>query len=178
VSFVSGNEQSITISASPQGRVQALHRETREELNKADAKATTLTSIVGLILGAFLAGAIAGDFTPQRFSDGIEWLFWTGVVLASAAEVALCLAVFPRRKPKGSKEELEYFAQVAQFKTIETFKAALLEAGNEFERLASQVYVLSKIVVHKYTLIRMALLMLAAGVLCCTASALLDHYFF
>jgi len=43
-------------------RASVLHSETREELARADAKATTLLSVTGLIIGALLAGAIAGDW--------------------------------------------------------------------------------------------------------------------
>jgi MFS family permease len=178
VSSVPNDDQFNVISSLPQLRVGALHRETREELAKADAKATTLTSIVGLILGALLAGAIAGDFSPQQFSNRVEWLFWTGVGLALAAEIALCSAIFPRIESMESREALLYFGHVAQFETRERFRSALLNADTEFERLTDQVYVLSKTVVRKYGLIRLGLFLLAAGVLFCMTSPLLDHYLF
>ena len=176
------DDQSNVISSPQQLHVAALHRETREELAKADAKATTLTSIVGLILGAFLAGSIAGDFSPQHFSNRVEWLFWIGLGLAFAAEVALCSAIFPRTDSKDSRGALLYFADVAQFDSLERFRTALLQAATEpdaeFDRLIHQLYFLSLTVVHKYVLIKLGLFLLAAGVLSCMASSLLDHYLF
>jgi hypothetical protein len=58
------------------------------------------------------------------------------------------------------------------------FKAALANVDSESERLTAQVYGLSKTVLRKYSLIRLALFLLAAGGLSCMASSLLDHYLF
>lgn len=157
-------------------RLEVLHKETREELDKADGKATTLTSIVGLILGIFLAGAVAGGFSPKRFSYSLDWLFWIGLGLALAAETALCAAIFPRIKPRTPKELLRYFVHVAEFKTKESFRSALPHVDTEYDRLADQVYDLSRVVVRKYSLIRLGIFTLAAGALCCMASVLLNQY--
>ena len=160
----------------PHLRVKALHDETREELARADSKATTLLSVVGLLLGAFLAGAIAGRLSPQRLRDSVEWMFWIGVAFALVAEAALCFAVLPRMRPRLPKESLRYFAHVAQFRTRDMFKSALEASDDEYERLVDQAYDLSKTVFRKYDLIRLALLALAVGILCCMTSVLLNHY--
>jgi MFS family permease len=175
---MSSDDQVDLVSSLPKLRVEALHKETREELAKADSKATTLMSVVGLILGAFLAGTIAGRLSPQRLGDSVEWMFWIGVGFALVAEAALCFAVLPRTNPRLPKESLRYFAHVAQFESRDGFNSALLEVGDEYERLVDQVYDLSKTVVRKYGLIRLGLLTLAVGVLCCMASVLLSHYLY
>ena len=67
----------------------ALHRETREELARADGKATTLLGVVGLILGALLAGIIAGNWSPNHLGCFEEMIFWLGAVGAAAAGAAV-----------------------------------------------------------------------------------------
>jgi MFS family permease len=166
----------IDESPSPQLRLETLNRETREELIRADSKATTLFSVLGLILGALLAGAVAGRSSPERLSDSVQWLFWVGVSLALIAEAALCSAVLPRMKTNLPKEEVRFFVHVAQFEDRESLRTALLNAGSEYDRLVDQVYSLSKIIVRKYQFIRLAIALLALSVLCCLLSLVISHY--
>jgi MFS family permease len=163
-------------SSFPQLRLETLNRETREELVRADNKATTLLSVLGLILGALLAGAVAGGSSPERLNGSVQWLFWVGVALALIAEAALCSAVLPRMKTNLPKEEVRFFVHVAQFEDGESLRAALLNAGSEYDRLVDQVYALSKIIMRKYQLIRLAIALLALSVLCCMLSLVINHY--
>jgi hypothetical protein len=157
-------------------RAETLHKETREELLHADNKATTLLSVVGLILGGLLAGASAGAFSPRDLDNVAEWVFWIGVTLAIVAEVGLCLAILPNVSHAEHKGALRYFGHVAQFEDERTLSDALSGAHDNHERLVSQLLYLSKVVDRKYRLIRRSLLTLGASALLCIASLLLDTF--
>jgi MFS family permease len=157
-------------------RAEVLNTETREEIIRADGKATTLMSVLGLILGALLAGAVAGSFSPQPLHDSVEWIFWIGVSFAFAAEAALCSAVWPRLYALRPKENLRFFGHVAQFESTESLHLALQNVDSNYDRLVDQVYALSKIIVRKYQLVRSALFLLSLSISCCTVSMVVNHY--
>lgn len=162
----------MTLGAS---RVAALHVETREELARADSKATTLLSVTGLIIGALLAGAIAGNWTPERLDNAAEWAFWVGLVAIIAAELSLCLAVLPRVRHEKSKESLRYFGHVVQFESRVELATALAAADDEADRQIDQVFKLAEIVDRKYRYVWFGLAGSFGGALLFAAAVLVDH---
>jgi len=153
-------------------RAVALHRETREELARADGKATTLLGVVGLILGALLAGIIAGDWTPNDLGCVEEVVFWLGAMGAATAEALLCAAVIPRLNHDKNREAVAYFGHVVQFESEEEFSRALDRVPRQ--RLTDQIWHISRIVQTKYRLIQLGLLALAGGLLLMAAAVLVD----
>jgi MFS family permease len=157
----------------PEGEhVAALHREAREELARADGKATTLLGVVGLILGALLAGVIAGDWTPSNLGCAEEVVFWIGAAAAGTAEGLLCAAVIPRLKHDKDRDAVAYFGHVVQFDSEDEFIRALEKAPRG--RLADQIWHISRSVQTKYRLIQLGLLAFAGG-LVLMAAALALH---
>lgn len=163
---------------SKEQRATALHREAREELTRADGKATTLLSVVGLILGALLAGSIAGDVDPRHLDNRIELLFWAGCCFGLASAGLLIDAVIPRTKHPTDREHLRYFGHVVAFSTVAELRRALERVDREYERTIDQVHVLSGIVQAKYERIRRALHSFVIGAVLVVAAILIDYWIF
>lgn len=159
-------------AAEPSQHAVALHHETREELARADGKATTLLGVVGLILGALLAGIIAGDWTPSRLGCAEEVIFWIGAAAAATAEGLLCAAVIPRLKHDKHRDAVAYFGHVVQFDSEDEFIRALDRVPQQ--RVADQIWHVSRIVQRKYRLIQLGLLAFAGGLLLMGAAVALD----
>jgi Family of unknown function (DUF5706) len=155
-------------------RARSLHKDVREELVRADAKATTLLSVVSILLGALLGGAIAGDWTPADLKCVLTVLFWIAVGLGMGAEGHLLAAVLPRVKHPKDATQVRYFGHVVQLEDDEELKRRLTDADGELEQLTDQVYVLSGIVDSKYQHVRTALQWLAAAVVLGFASVALN----
>lgn len=132
--------------------------EAREELSRADAKVSVLLSTAGIIAG-IVAGAIAaGQWRPTSLALAAQIVWWIGVAIAMAGVVALAIALAPRISHPEDKHAMRYFGHVAQFDSLKEFVDAL-NAINEptIERIETQLWLISRIVVHKYMLIRYGL---------------------
>lgn len=166
--------------------------EGREELQRADSKASILLSAAGLVAGALVAAAAAGEWNPTKIDSAwAQGLFWIGIAAGAIGVCLLGSAVMPRIHNPGRKESLAYFGHVVQFRergfTFSTrerrsrvskgkteLRAAIVSASaGRFDRVVDQVWVISHIVHRKYRLIRWALMsLLVAALLCFGALAL------
>lgn len=133
--------------------------ETREDLGRADSKVSVLLSTAGII-ASIVAGAIAaGRWRPTGLALWAQVVWWVGVAVASLGVVALSSALFPRIGHPEDKSALRYFGHVAQFESLEEFLGALNKISDQaVVRIASQLWLISKILVRKYDLIRFALI--------------------
>lgn len=184
-------------SAPLPARLQAemLLEETRDELIRADSKASILLSASGVVAAALLAGAMSRDWDPSDLSAGVaQAMFWIGLVIAAAGVGALALAVKPRTKHAGTRNELAYFGHVVGYRSSGWFRRSatrtrenaagkqqllddLLRIGDDtFERVVDQVWILSDIVDRKYRWVHRALLSFGVAALVCTAAALADGW--
>lgn len=137
----------------------------REELTRADGKASLLLAGAGVGGGALLAAALSGGWSPNRLSNAIEWLWWLGLLAIAAAVGYLGRAVYPRTAAKGYRPtSVGYFGDVdaAPAGTLE----ALLETSAQADRQGAidQLKQVSRIVVAKYKDIQMALWLFAGGI--------------
>jgi Family of unknown function (DUF5706) len=133
-------------------RVQQAHEQARDELRRADTKATTLLSVVG----AALAGVVALT-TRQQISPAAVAALWSAAVPIFAAVLVLLAAIRPR---------------LGQFPTPGTWldavfngPAALLEARSEAAAtvLAADVVLLGGIAVAKYQRVGRSVSLLFVG---------------
>jgi hypothetical protein len=133
-------------------RLQVAHEQARDELRRADTKATTLLSVVG----AVLAGVVALT-TREHVSIPAMAALWAAAVPIFAAVLVLLAAVRPK---------------LAQFPIPGTWlhatyngPAALLEASSPAaaQALAADVAVLGGIAVGKYRRIGSAVTLLVIG---------------
>ncbi|WP_214412204.1 Pycsar system effector family protein [Sphaerisporangium fuscum] len=151
--------------------------ETREEVNKADAKAQVLLGIAGVGLGAVTGGLIAGSWTPFRLADSVEWLWWTGAVAALASLACLAGAVYPRTGVSeiGDPRTVAYYGDVVRLDSVQALVNALVRTARpDLRGVADQVRRLSRIVDRKYRLIRWGFWLLSAAVGSTIVSVLLD----
>jgi hypothetical protein len=140
----------------------------REEIDRADAKASILLAASGVAAGALLAGLIAGTWSPFKLHVGIQWTWWAGVVEAALGIGCLALAVYPRehKNDSGIPWAVLYYGDVLVYPTTTQLVSALnRSAETNIERIADQLRHVSWIVHYKYRLIRwgMRLLFLATA---------------
>jgi hypothetical protein len=147
--------------------VEALLRESREELERIDLKASILLSVFGLALVG-LAHAAAFESWDPRTLGVYQWILWLGVALACAALVALAGAVWPKLAHAKGDEGLTYFGHVARHKKVEELHAALdREASihpSPTDHAVKRLLAVSKIIDKKYRWIRRGMGLFALAV--------------
>jgi hypothetical protein len=152
---------------------QQLLTEAREELNRADNKASMLLAIFGVGFGAVLAGVVAGNWKPSDLTAGAEVVWWLGASAAAAALVAVGAAVWPRVSSEHATGRITYFAHVAGYRTREALHEAIeRQSETDAERPIEQLRAISSIVMRKYRLVQLGLVLYGLGVLACVLSAI------
>ncbi|WP_417234750.1 Pycsar system effector family protein [Arthrobacter sp.] len=146
-------------------RSRAILLETREELERADNKASILLAATGVVLGALVAATLAGDWSPPASPEGVRWLYWAGIWLVCAAIFLLGSAVYPRIQAKGWRPNaISYYGDVvaagAKNKVEELLRAP---SDNPNKRVIDQLMQVSTIVQKKYVAIRRAMFCLGLG---------------
>jgi MFS family permease len=129
----------------------------REEIERADAKASILLAASGVVAGALLAGLIAGSWTPLELQAAVRWAWWLGLAESAIAIWCLALAVYPRERKNESEipGTVAYYGDVLAYPTTIQLVAALnRSAETNLDRIADQLRNVSLIVSHKYRLIR------------------------
>jgi len=164
--------------AADEAFAEVLLDEGREELGRADRKASILLSAASIVLTALLAGALAGTWTPHKLHHhpAAEVVFWVGLGIGMVGLILLGWAVLPKTQHTGRRETLAYFGHVVMFNENRyamrkatrrdrdargktELKAAIRAASaGRFDRTVDQVWTISHIVDRKYRLIRWALL--------------------
>lgn len=129
--------------------------EAREELSRADAKASLLFAVIGVVFGALLAGLISQNWQPDDLAAGADVVFWFGTVLAVAGAVSLGFAVWPRITHTQPGGPASYFGDVVSYgEDRDALRAALAAGAENGERNVEQLAVVSNIVWKKYVGIR------------------------
>jgi hypothetical protein len=158
------------------GHVEPMLTAAREELSRADMKASILLTATGAVIAAIVAGAVAGDWSPTRLTGWREVLWWVATAAAGSAVLLLAAAVYPRTKrPRGSRPDtIAYYGDLAIFAGHEELRAALEQSAvRDVDRLTDQVYQVGRIVARKYRLLAAGMwALLIAAVGCCLAVAL------
>lgn len=155
------------------GHLRSLLDETREEINRADGKANLLLTAAGLGVAALVAGLVAGDIDPMGAAGAVQVTGSAAGVLLAAGLTAVGAAVFPRLGDP-MQGRAHYFMEAAQFDDAESLHEAIVNDHSAAgARESQQLLVLSKAVRYKYRLIRLAQVLLGAGMLSAAAAALL-----
>jgi Family of unknown function (DUF5706) len=137
--------------------------ESREELARADAKASTLLAALGVAIGVIAAALLAGDWSPDRLDRGYQIVWWFGLGFTGAGSLALCLAVWPRIRHRLPGRSATYFDEIALLGSVDKVKAAL-ESTDAAGRTLTQLVAVSRIARRKYVLIRWAMCLLGIAV--------------
>jgi hypothetical protein len=145
--------------------------QTREELDRADGKASILLAGTGVAVGAIVGAILSGDWTPSRLRPPAELIWWLGVACTAISIIRLAQAVYPRSKRRGLNPDVIGFygdVVVVPAAELEGALARTVAAGRAY--LVDQLRTVSSIVDRKYRYVRHGLWLLAAGiVLCCVA---------
>lgn len=143
--------------------IERLLDETRDEIHRADNKASIVLAGAGVAVGAIVAGLIAGDVGLADESLFV-WLLVIGAgVLVVSGIATMGAAVFPRLGTLESGRA-RYFSEAAEFKDLPTLtKAIREEATRADERNSHQISVLSSLVQTKYRLTRIGMMLLGVG---------------
>ena len=143
--------------------IERLLDETRDEIHRADNKASIVLAGAGVAVGAIVAGLIAGDVGLAGESFWV-WLLVIGAGVLVVGGIAMMgAAVFPRLgMPESGRAR--YFSEVAEFKDLSALTKALREeATGADERNSGQISVLSSLVQTKYRLTRIGMVLLGVG---------------
>jgi hypothetical protein len=154
---------------------QLLH-ETREELDRADRKAQILFAAAGVAVAVVLSGVVAGDWSPLQLPAWalITWSGGSGLVAVGL--ILLGASIFPRIVHHDPEGKVAYFGHVASYPNVEALHAALdAAAETQDDRTTDQLWVVSRIVVRKYRLIRWALTLLGLGFALALVSAIAGY---
>lgn len=142
---------------------QLLH-ESREELERADRKAQILLASSGVAVSVVMAGVIAGNWTPLQLPTWALTVWSMGACAVLLGIVLLSISIFPRIVHRDPAGKVAYFGHVASYPNVEALRAALATAAADpDDRTTNQLWVISRIVVRKYRLIRWALGLFGAG---------------
>jgi hypothetical protein len=172
----SGRPNSPNVANINSSYLTDLLKDAREELGRADSKAALLLAATGVAVGALLAGLLGGQWTPLHLDERVEWIWWLGVASAAAGIFSIAAAVYPRIRRRGapSPGTPTYYGDVAKYSDIDEFRRAVGQATNSQERLIDQIFLVSKIVQHKYVLLRRGLLFLLTAILACAAAVIIN----
>jgi hypothetical protein len=91
----------------------------REELAKADHRATLTLATLGAALTALLTAITTGVIIPAQYAAVPQLLLWTGCAACAPALVLLSLATTPRRTsppPSGNLTQQEFLTRTTRVK--------------------------------------------------------------
>jgi len=154
--------------------VKVLLGHAREELNRADNKASITLASAGIGFGAFLGGAVSGDWQPFDLGNCVEWVWWVGALLFVVGVCAIASSVWPSTETKTDDKIPSYYQRVAKLPDTTALRSAM-ESVDLDEILIEQLLVISKIVRKKYLKLRIGLGLLVVGTAFLTAPHLLQN---
>src|SRR5215216_5048493 len=99
--------------------------ESREELARADGKASMLLSALGVAVGVIAAALLAGGWSPDRLDHGYRIVWWAGLGFAAGGSLALCLAVWPRIRHRLPGPSASYFDEIALLGSVDKVRSAV-----------------------------------------------------
>ncbi|GLY05518.1 Pycsar system effector family protein [Actinoplanes sp. NBRC 101535] len=136
---------------------EKLLTETRDEIRRADTKATDCLQIIG-----------GGGFTllitlPGNTSD--DWRWWAAGTAWTLAMLCLAAAVTPRLHNAGPAERVTYFGHVARLRRPARVQRCIEEAAADtLPGVIAQLCASSRIALVKFQLIRIAIVLTAGSV--------------
>lgn len=143
-------------------------REAREELARADGKASILLAAIGVVLGAILAAILGGSWHPSHLHDNIEWLWWIGTVTGFIGAAAFGVAIFPRTKYRYQRRLgiVAYFGDVVGLSSDDLKQGLADTAKDSDAAVLDQVMAISSVVDTKYRAIQVGMLCTGLAALC------------
>jgi hypothetical protein len=155
---------------------QRLLATSREELHRADTKVSIVFAATGAAIATFIAGALAGGWSPVELTAAHEVLWWASTATAGAALVLMGAAVYPRGRQGGtSPTVVAYYGDVAWFHEPAALRAIIeRSASRELDQLVDQLVQVSRLVRFKYYLLAVAMWALLASAVGCSLAVVLQ----
>jgi MFS family permease len=152
--------------------------EARDELTRADQKASILLAAAGVAVGAIVAGMVSSGWTPSRLTYPWSYVWAIGAVIGLLGILCLIVAIYPRTtRGKDDEAQLFYFGHAAKVATVDDLARELRRSStNTFQRSADQLWRVSQVVTAKYSLVRVAIWLLSIGSLTALASSVLSSF--
>ncbi len=131
---------------------ERLLREVREELVRADGKASLLLAAASVVIAAVLSAMLAGSWDPRLLDDRIEWLWWLGAAFGVLGFVGLGYAVIPRTKFRGIRTPsiIAFYGDIVAAPADELDSLLASTAAMGDAALSDQLVINSGIVRRKY----------------------------
>jgi len=145
--------------------VESLLREAREELGRADNKASILLAASGVVVGALIAAVLAGSWSPSELSVLTAYIWWVACGFLVAGIALLGVAIYPRtRRASKLPDFVAYFGDVVVLSRRTDLERALAKTARGLgDRDVDQLELISGIVSTKYNYLRLALIAFALG---------------
>lgn len=140
-----------------------LLEETREEISRADSKASIILAGSGVALGALLGGLVYGRLALSGESGPVIGGAFVALGLLVAGMVLLAVVISPTT---GGAEagRARYYKDVAAYDDAQALRRALEgEAADPLARDQEQLHTLSCLACKKYRLMRWAIWLLGVG---------------
>jgi len=155
---------------------QHLLATSREELHRADTKVSIVFAATGAAIVTFIAGALAGGWSPVELTAAHELLWWVSTAAAGAALVLMGAAVYPRgRQGATSPAIVAYYGDVALFQEPGALRTLIeRSASRELDQLVDQLVQVSRLVRFKYCLLAVAMWALLASASGCSLAVVLQ----
>lgn len=159
----------MTTTPSEDPRIQAGYRilaDLRDEITRADAKATVLVAVLGMTAGALGALRADRDWGHSPPSTAAALLWWLGALSLIVALFALLLAVVPRyrRSRWEAGQPLTYFGDVRRAALVGELDTALSATGRApAEALLVALAETSRIAARKHLWVRAGLIAFATA---------------
>ncbi len=147
--------------------VRWLSERASDAVTQADVKASIALSILGVVFGASVAGAVTVDFNLGDLSQAGTVCFAGMSFGWSAAVASFGYSVFPRLPRTPDASNPTFFADVARHETVAAFRESiLLPEVFLLDALIDQTYFSSCIASRKYVWIRRGFLATAFAIIC------------
>jgi Family of unknown function (DUF5706) len=148
--------------------------ETREELGRADGKASILFAAATVVVAAIVTGVVTGPWSPTQLQPLAQSLWWLGTVLVAAGVLSLGMAVYPRLRDEQGRDRMTYFMHVLACRDDDAVREGIQrESADPLARPVEQLRRLGPVVKHKYRCIAAALMLLGVGALLATLAAVI-----
>lgn len=148
--------------------------EVREELSRADGKASILFAAATVVAAAIITGIVAGPWSPTDLRPFAQTLWWLGTLFVAAGLGFLGSAVYPRVRDPHESNRVTYFMHVLVHLEPNDLRRVLeVEARDPLSRSIHQLQALSPIVKRKYRDVAHSLKLLTGGVVLTVLAALI-----
>lgn len=143
--------------------LNALLSEAREELNRADQKASILMAAATVSAASIISGVLGSGWRAGVLSPLSAASWWVGAALVLVGIGLLLWALFPRWRASGHTAG-PYFGEVADAESLLTLDAVTAPTVDAYlHRIAGQYLQVARIARRKYVLIQAATFALGIG---------------